>query len=54
VELAGEGTLALEWLDGDVWQAEVMLSPGEQELVLVARDLWGTEVGRDTVTITVE
>lgn len=43
--------LPVTWTDRTTWGAPVTLAEGDNTLVLVARDLHGAEVGRDTVTL---
>lgn len=46
--------LALTWVDSTTWEVTVPLAKGANELVLVATDLDGQEVGRDTIVVTRE
>lgn len=45
--------LPLQWLDARTWRVAVELEEGDNDVVLVALDLWGAEVGRDEVRIVV-
>ena len=47
-----EDPLALTWTDELTWQVTVPLEDGDNELVLVATDLWGAVVGTDSVVVT--
>ena len=53
IERDGE-PLPLSWVDGRTWSLSVTVGDGLTPVTLIARDLRGAEVGRDTVTVRVE
>ena len=55
ITVVGEDAAAeLDWVDEATWTLSLPLAPGANAVTLSATDLWGREVGRDTVTVTVE
>jgi hypothetical protein len=53
IERDGE-PLPLSWVDARTWSLSVTVGDGLTPVTLIARDLRGAEVGRDTVTVRVE
>jgi hypothetical protein len=52
--VGADAPAALDWVDEATWSLTLPLAPGANTLALSATDLAGREVGRDTVTVTLE
>ncbi len=52
IRLAGNGAaLAVRWIDGNSWELDVPVSPGQNLITLEAVDFSGEVVGTETITV---